>query len=216
LDKATREDQQRSAMIKNQLISRGFTDEAVLKAIGKVPRHRFVPEAWRAQAYSDGPLPIGQGQTISQPYIVALMTQLARPMSDSRVLDVGTGSGYQAAILAELVHQVYSIEIDPTLAAQSSNLLRELGYDNIQLRCGDGYLGWPEQAPFDAILVAAAPDHIPGALVDQLTIGGRLIIPVGKFSQTLMVIEKRDDGSVTQRSLGPVAFVPMTGRARRG
>jgi protein-L-isoaspartate(D-aspartate) O-methyltransferase len=131
-------------------------------------------------------------------------------------LDVGTGSGYQAAILAELVHQVYSIEIDPTLAAQSSNLLRELGYDNIQLRCGDGYLGWPEQAPFDAILVAAAPDHIPGALVDQLTIGGRLIIPVGKFSQTLMVIEKRDDGSVTQRSLGPVAFVPMTGRARRG
>jgi protein-L-isoaspartate(D-aspartate) O-methyltransferase len=203
-------------MIKNQLIARGFTDEAVLKAMQVVPRHRFVPEAWRAQAYSDGPLPIGHGQTISQPYIVALMTNMARPMSDSKVLDVGTGSGYQAAVMAEIVDQVFSIEIDPTLAEQSSKLLAELGYQNIHLRCGNGYLGWPEQAPFDAILVAAAPDHVPETLVDQLAIGGRMIIPVGRLSQTLLLIEKRGDGSVTQRSLGPVAFVPMTGRAGRG
>ena len=200
-------------MVNDQLVSRGFTDRAVLDAMGRVPRHRFVPEQWQSRAYADGPLPIGDGQTISQPYIVALMTQLARPMADSKVLDVGTGSGYQAAVIAEIVDQVYSIEINETLADHARQLLEELGYDNVHVRCGDGYRGWPEQAPFDAILVAAAPDHVPETLVDQLATGGRLIVPVGKAAQTLMVIEKRTDGSITRRGVAPVAFVPMTGLA---
>lgn len=202
-------------MVENQLVSRGFNDEAVLEAMRKVPRHLFVPQEWQSRAYSDGPLPIGEGQTISQPYIVALMTHLARPMPDFRVLDVGTGSGYQAAVMAEIVSQVFCIEINQVLASRAERLLDDLGYDNIHLRCGDGYQGWPELAPFDAILVAAAPTHIPEPLVDQLAIGGRLIIPVGGYSQTLMVIERREDGSVTQRGVAPVAFVPMTGQADR-
>ncbi len=181
--------------------------------MGKVPRHRFVPKDWRPCAYADGPLPIGHGQTISQPYIVALMTQLARPMRDAKVLDVGTGSGYQAAVLAEIVDQVYSVEINEEHAKHAQELLRELGYENIQVRCADGYQGWPEHAPFDAIVVAAAPDHVPEPLLDQLAIGGRLIMPVGKHHQTLMLIEKREDGAITRRSVAPVAFVPMTGIA---
>ncbi len=200
-------------MVETQLVSRGFTDKAVLAAMRKVPRHRFVPETWQSRAYSDGPLPIGEGQTISQPYIVALMTQLARPMSDSKVLDVGTGSGYQAAVMAEIVEQVYCVEINQTLAERARHLLiDELGYKNIHIRCGDGYEGWPDEAPFDAILVAAAASHVPDPLVDQLAVGGRMILPVGKFSQTLIQIEKRSDGSVTRRSVAPVAFVPMTGQ----
>lgn len=203
-------------MVEDQLVSRGFTDEAVLDAMRRVPRHRFVPEPWRSRAYTDGPLPIGHQQTISQPYIVALMTHLARPMCKSRVLDVGTGSGYQAAVLAELANHVYSLEINETLANSARELLGDLGYTNIDVRCGDGYGGWPEQAPFDAILVAAAPDHVPQPLVDQLAVGGRLILPVGKHAQTLTVIERREDGSITRRGVAPVAFVPMTGQAEYG
>jgi protein-L-isoaspartate(D-aspartate) O-methyltransferase len=207
------ETRQRAAMVQNQLVSRGFKDPVVLEAMRKVPRHQFVPQEWRRRAYSDGPLPIGEGQTISQPYIVALMTQLARPMADSKVLDVGTGSGYQAAVMAEIVDQVFSVEIKPTHAQHAAELLSRLGYENIHVRCADGYQGWPEQSPFDAILVAAAPDHVPSLLLDQLAIGGRLVVPVGKHGQTLMVIEKREDGSLTERSVAPVAFVPMTGMA---
>ena len=211
LSNPTDKSNRRAAMVNDQLVSRGFTDRDVLDAMGKVPRHRFVPEQWQSRAYADGPLPIGDGQTISQPYIVALMTQLARPMADSKVLDVGTGSGYQAAVIAEIVDQVYSIEINEQLADHARQLLEDLGYDNIHVRCGDGHRGWPEQAPFDAILVAAAPDHVPETLVEQLAIGGRLIVPVGKTAQTLMLIEKREDGSITRRAVAPVAFVPMTG-----
>lgn len=209
-------DNQRAQMVDHQMRRRDITDKSVLEAMEKVPRHRFVPQQLRGSAYSDGPLPIGKGQTISQPYIVALMTQLARPKPDSRVLDVGTGSGYQAAVLAEIVDQVYSIEIVESLAEEAAERLKRLGYENVEVRSGDGYRGWPEHAPFDLIIVAAAPDHVPQPLVDQLAPGGRLIIPVGKYFQSLMLIEKHADGSVEERNVAPVAFVPMTGQARRG
>lgn len=185
--------------------------------MGKVPRHKFVPDHLEEMAYADRPLPIGSGQTISQPYIVALMTQLAKPKPDSIALDVGTGSGYQAAVLAELCKKVYSIEIVEELGKEAKTRLDNLGYKNIETRIGDGYRGWPEHAPFDLIIVAAAPDHIPKPLIEQLAPGARLVIPVGRtFAQDLIVVEKQEDGTVREITVAPVAFVPMTGEARTG
>ena len=208
--------QARRQMIELDLRGRDIVDERVLSVMARIPRHRFVPEALRDLAYSDRALPIGHGQTISQPYIVALMTQLVRPGPQSRALDVGTGSGYQAAVLAELCKEVYSIEILEPLAEEARQRLESLGYKNITVRCGDGYKGWPEKAPFDVIVVAAAPDHVPQPLVDQLAIGGRMVIPVGQmYYQTLMLIEKQADGSVVRRPVEAVRFVPMTGEAQQ-
>lgn len=204
-------------MVNEQLRGRDITHPRVLEAMKRVPRHRFVPKADRKRAYRDHPLPIGHRQTISQPYIVALMSQLAQPKSDHRALDIGTGSGYQAAVLAELVERVYSIEIVEPLAESARARLEELGYDNVEVRHGDGYRGWPEHAPFDVIIVAAAPDHIPELLIEQLAPGGRLVIPVGGgFFQQLIVVEKDPDGNVHQRTVAPVGFVPMTGEAQEG
>ncbi len=184
----------------------------VTAALAKVPRHRFVPPEFAASAYDNRPLPIGEGQTISQPFIVALMTELAQPKKTDRVLEVGTGSGYQAAVLAECVERVYTIEIVPALGRRASALLKELGYANVDTRIGDGYRGWPDAAPFDAILVTAAPDHVPQPLVDQLKPGGRLVIPVGSQfgGQDLLVIEKSADGRAVRRTALPVRFVPLT------
>lgn len=188
-------------------------DTRVLDAMATVPRHRLVPEAQRRHAYADRPLPIGYGQTISQPFIVALMTDLLRPEPGHRVLEVGTGSGYQAAVLAELVERVYSIEIIAPLARQSTERLAALGYRNIETRVGDGYTGWPEHAPFDGIVVTAAATSIPPPLIEQLKPGGRMLIPVGTayFNQNLMLIEKRKDGRLRTRQILPVRFVPLTG-----
>lgn len=205
----------RRRMVEDQLSARDITDRRVLDVMGRIPRHRFVPEGFFDMAYADRPLPIGNGQTISQPYIVALMTQLAEPKANSRALDVGTGSGYQAAVLSGLVERVYSIEIVCELADQARDRLAALGYKNVEVRCGDGYQGWKEHAPFDVIIVAAAPDHIPQPLIDQLAVGGRLVIPVGSYWQNLVVVEKQADGSVERRSIAPVAFVPMTGEAQQ-
>ena len=187
--------------------------DAVLDALGKVPRHLFVPLSLGAAAYANRPLAIGHGQTISQPYIVALMTDLLEPRKDDVVLEVGTGSGYQAAVLAELVHHVYSIEIVAPLAAEAVPRLKRLGYDNVTVREGDGYAGWPEHAPFDAIIVTAGAPHIPPPLVEQLKPGGHMVIPVGatRARQELILVEKRGDGEIRKRNLGPVAFVPLTG-----
>ena len=179
----------------------------------QVQRHRFVPEGVRHLSYADRPLPIGHAQTISQPYIVALMTQLAKARGGKRALDVGTGSGYQAAVLAELVDHVYGIEILCPLADRSRELLSTLGYENVTVRCGDGYGGWPERAPFDVIVVAAAPEEIPQALIDQLAPGGRLVIPVGGARQDLTVVARDEDGTIHRTSVLPVRFVPMTGEA---
>jgi protein-L-isoaspartate(D-aspartate) O-methyltransferase len=206
---------QRAAMVKTQLRSRDIRDPSVLRAMERVPRHEFVPERLRRWAYEDGPLGIGNGQTISQPYIVALMTQLAQPKPESRVLDVGTGSGYQAAVLAEIVDHVDSIEIIKELADEARDRLQRLNYNNVTVYAGDGYAGIPDRAPFDVIIVAAAPDHVPKPLVEQLAVGGRLILPVGDFAQVLMVVEKMDDGEVKTSKIAPVAFVPMTGRAQQ-
>ena len=206
----------RAAMVETQLVARDITDPLVIAAMRKVPRHLFVPPALREQAYRDSPLPIGHGQTISQPYIVALMTQLARAAPGKKALDVGTGSGYQAAILAETCDEVFSIEILCDLAEQARARLESLGYRNVHVRCGDGYAGWPEEAPFDVIVVAAAPARIPRPLVEQLAPGGRLVIPVGNVSQELVVVEKLEDGSIRQFTAGGVRFVPMTGRAAQG
>ena len=208
-------EEQRHEMVKRQLASRDITESGVLQAMRTVPRHRFVPPESLNAAYNDGPLPLGYGQTISQPYVVALMTQNARAQPDSVALDVGTGSGYQAAILAELCQAVYSIEIVESLAEGSRQRLNELGYENVHLRCADGYEGWQQHAPFDLIIVAAAPNHVPQPLVDQLAVGGRLIIPVGNSHQKLLVIEQQADGPARQWTLAPVAFVPMTGHAQR-
>jgi len=206
--------QARREMLKQDLQGRDITDPRVLEAMGSVPRQRFVPDSLKQSAYADGPLPIGHGQTISQPYIVALMTQLVCPPPQGRALDVGTGSGYQAAVLAVLCKQVYSIEIIKPLAESADERLDELGYDNVTVRHGDGYRGWPEHAPFDAIIVAAAPDHVPQPLIDQLAPGGKLVIPVGEYYQELIFIEKQSDGTVRRRSVAGVAFVPMTGEAQ--
>jgi protein-L-isoaspartate(D-aspartate) O-methyltransferase len=204
----------REAMVRGQIESRGVKDQAVLDAMRRVPRHRFVPEALRARAYEDGPLPIGEDQTISQPYIVAWMTELIGPRKGMRVLEIGTGSGYQAAVLAECVDEVDSIEVVPVLGDRAAHLLRELGYRNIRTRVGDGYHGWPERAPFDAILLTAAPPmEVPPPLLDQLKVGGRLVAPVGRGVQTLVRITRTQTG-FERESLAPVRFVPMTGKAQ--
>lgn len=206
----------RRMMLMRDLMGRDITDVTVLRAMGRVPRQKFVRPEDTDLAYADHPLPIGYDQTISQPYIVALMTQLAQPKPDSRALDVGTGSGYQAAVLAEICKEVYSIEIIQPLAESAAQRLAELGYTNVTVRHGDGYRGWPEKAPFDVIIVAAAPDHVPQPLVDQLAPGGRLVLPVGRWYQQLVVVEKLRDGSVRQTTGIPVSFVPMTGEAQKG
>ena len=202
----------RERMVREQLASRDVTDARVLAAMRRVPRHEFVPAALRAQAYEDGPLPIGHEQTISQPYIVALMTQLAALGPASRVLEVGTGSGYQAAILAEVARDVYTIEIVEPLARSAEATLRRLGYERVHVRAGDGYRGWPEAAPFDAILVTAAPEKVPAPLLEQLAVGGRLVIPVGRLDQELEV-HRRTAGGFEVARVAPVRFVPMTGEA---
>jgi protein-L-isoaspartate(D-aspartate) O-methyltransferase len=204
----------RRVMIERDLRGRDITDAKVLAVMGRIPRERFVSPALARDAYADVPQPIGHGQTISQPYIVALMTQLVRPTPESKALDVGTGSGYQAAVLGELCKEVYSIEIVKPLADEAKARLSALGYRNVTVRDGDGYRGWPEHAPFDVIVVAAAPDHVPPALVEQLAPGGRLVLPVGRFRQELLLVEKDENGAVRQRKMGGVAFVPMTGEAR--
>ena len=198
----------RTQMIDAQLRARDIKHPGVLDAMGRVPRHRFVPENLQGRAYDDGPLPIGDGQTISQPYIVAYMTQALEPAKTDRVLEIGTGSGYQAAVLAELVKEVYSIEIVPALARRAKALLAELGYRNIQTREGDGYAGWPEAAPFDKIIVTAAPDEVPQALVDQLGVGGIMVVPVGRDSQTMTILRKTEQGVVKRETIA-VLFVPM-------
>lgn len=197
-------------MIENQIRARGIKDEVVLNTIRKVDRQKFVPEEIRHHAYSDRPLPIGEGQTISQPYIVALMTELLELKKGNRVLEVGTGSGYQAAILAELADHVYTIETIGSLALSAERLLRELGYRNINVKIGDGYIGWEEFAPFDAIIVTAAPSHVPQPLLDQLKEGGRLVIPVGDYYQELKKITKVK-GKIKSQNVIPVVFVPMIG-----
>jgi protein-L-isoaspartate(D-aspartate) O-methyltransferase len=201
----------REVMVREQIEQRGVRNPNVLRAMLAIPRHLFVPEALRSRAYEDYPLPIGHGQTISQPYIVALMTELLDPRKDQRVLEIGTGSGYQAAVLSLLAGQVFSIEIVPELARSSAELLRKLGYRNIFVRAGDGYRGWPEQAPFDRIILTAAPPDIPQALIAQLKPGGRLVAPVGAtaFDQELIVVNKTADGKLHRRSSIPVRFVPM-------
>ncbi len=200
----------RERMVETQIKARGVKDPRVLSALLKVERHLFVPEEFHSSAYSDQPLPIGEGQTISQPYIVALMTELLELKGDEKVLEIGTGSGYQAAILAEVAKEVYSIEIIESLATSAKKLLQELGYKNIHIKAGDGYLGWPEVAPFDAIIVTCAPDHIPKPLIEQLKEGGRMVLPVGTYSQELKKIVKRS-GKIETTNVLPVIFVPMTG-----
>ncbi|BCR03232.1 protein-L-isoaspartate O-methyltransferase [Desulfuromonas versatilis] len=200
----------RSEMVRSQLAARGIEDQVTLRAMAEVPRHLFVPPSYRARAYEDGPLPIGHGQTISQPYIVAIMTELADPGPGRRILEIGTGSGYQAAVLAATGAEVFTVEIIPELAESAGKRLTELGYAKVRVRQADGYFGWAEQAPFDAILVTAAAEFIPPPLLEQLAEGGRMIIPVGSpfLVQTLMLVEKRR-GKVTTRSLFPVRFVPF-------
>lgn len=201
---------QRQRMVQQQLMTRGINDQRVLTVMAKVPREEFVPPDSRAASYEDGPLPIGYGQTISQPYIVAFMTEQLRLKPSDRVLEVGTGSGYQAAILAELVSEVYSIEIVEPLAKSAEATLQRLGYKNVHVKPGDGYKGWPEEGPFDAIIVTCAPDKVPQPLVDQLKDDGRMVIPVGhRFAQQLYLLEKKN-GQLKQSATLPVRFVPMT------
>ena len=202
---------ERRRMVEEQIRARGIQDSAVLRAMEKVPRHLFVPEQIRHLAYADGPLPIGMEQTISQPAIVAYMTEAARISKKEKVLEIGTGSGYQAAILGEVAGEVYTIEIIPELAERARGVLEELGYKNVFVKAGNGYLGWPEHAPFDAIVVTAAPDEIPQALIDQLAVGGRMVIPVGTKNQEMVIVEKGRKGVTKKRTI-PVRFVPMTGK----
>jgi protein-L-isoaspartate(D-aspartate) O-methyltransferase len=200
-------------MVDSQIVARGVTDSLVVAAMLKTPRHLFVPDQYRGLAYADQPLPIGEDQTISQPYIVALMTELLALKGGEKVLEIGTGSGYQAAVLAGIAGEVYSIEILQPLASSAAKRLDSLGYKNVRVMCGDGYKGWPDKAPFDGIVVTAAPDHVPLPLKEQLRVGAHLVIPVGDLYQELMVITKTDSGYVS-RSMLPVRFVPMTGEAQ--
>ncbi len=208
--------QRRRRSVEEDLIGRDIDNRRVLRAMGRVPRQRFVVGELQHAAYDDRPLPIGHDQTISQPYIVALMTQLVEPKATDRALDIGTGSGYQAAVLAELCAEVYGIEIVEPLAKLGAERLAELGYENVTVRHGDGFRGWPEKAPFDVIVVAAAPPEIPEPLIEQLAPGGRLVIPVGRFFQQLVRVRKLPDGSVERETVLPVRFVPMTGEAQEG
>lgn len=201
-------------MVEKQIRGRGVENARVLEAMRRVPRHRFIPAAGRREAYEDHPVSIGHGQTISQPYIVAVMTDLLDPKPSDRVLEIGTGSGYQAAVLSLLAKEVYTIEIIPELAVRAKGDLERLGYGNVAVVTGDGYRGLPDRAPFDGILVTAAPETVPKPLLEQLKIGGRLVIPVGAADQQLKVIEKTKDGVVT-RTIFDVRFVPMTGEAAK-
>jgi protein-L-isoaspartate(D-aspartate) O-methyltransferase len=205
------EEARRVRMVDEQLRARDITSARVLAAMRTVPRHRFVPEPLRDRAYDDSPVPIGLGQTISQPYIVAFMTQALDVQPGHRVLEIGTGSGYQAAVLAELTDEVYSIEVVPELAERARTTLAELGYDRVRLRVGNGYLGWPEHAPFDRIIVTAAPPEVPPALVAQLKVGGLMAIPVGEGEQELRILRRTPTGLETLQTL-PVRFVPMIDR----
>ncbi len=206
----------RKRMVERDLKGRDIKDPKVLEVMGRVPRHLFVEPSLKSQAYADHPLPIGEGQTISQPYIVALMTQILRIQPGERVLEIGTGSGYQAAVLAELTDQVYTMEIREILTKQAAERLKELGYDKVRVKYGDGYFGWEEAAPFDAIIVTCAANHIPPPLIKQLKEGGRLIIPLGSttYFQTLTLLTKKMGKPDIQHLLG-VAFVPMTGEAQK-
>jgi protein-L-isoaspartate(D-aspartate) O-methyltransferase len=206
----------RRRMVEHDLQGRDIRDPKVLEIMGRIPRQLFVEPSLRSKAYADYPLPIGEGQTISQPYVVALMTQILQIRPGERVLEIGTGSGYQAAVLAELGARVYSIEIKESLVKQAAQRLKELGYDHVQVKYGDGYLGWEEAAPFDAIIVTCAADHIPPALIKQLKEGGRLLMPLGSttYSQTLALLTKKEGKTDLQHILG-VAFVPMTGEAQK-
>ena len=204
---------ERHRMVAEQIRARGIKNDAVLRAMERVPRHLFVPESERSSAYSDYPLPIGYGQTISQPYIVAFMSEALAVTKEHRVLEIGTGSGYQAAVLGELAGEVYTIEIVTELAERSRKTLQELGYANINVRAGNGYAGWPEAAPFDRIMVTAAPDAIPPALVEQLEVGGIMAIPVGVGEQMLRIMRRTASGMETIDTL-PVRFVPMTGKPK--
>lgn len=206
----------RHAMVESQLAARDIRDPKVLNSMRRVPRHLFVPEDWRRYSYADSPLPIGRNQTISQPYIVALMTQLAQPEPDDRVLEVGTGSGYQAAVLSRLVEHVFTIEIIPELAERAEKTLTGLGYENITVQSGDGYEGWPERAPFDIIMVTAAAPHLPKPLRDQLAEGGRLVIPVGDPGMNQVLVRyRKKNGKLERENVLPVVFVPMTGRIEK-
>lgn len=207
---------ERNQMVEEQIAARGIRDASVLAAMKAVPRHWFVPEDLARVAYADRPLPIGAGQTISQPYIVALMTTALGINQGDKVLEIGTGSGYQAAVLAELTPYVWSIEIEESLARQAASVLSARGYGCIQVRAGDGYRGWPEAAPFDAIIVTCAPPEIPKALIEQLDVGGRMCLPVGEVYevQDLMLVTKQPDGSTKSISIEPVRFVPMTGNPK--
>ncbi len=208
---------QRQEMAARHIEARGIRDPAVLQAMRNVPRHWFIPDHMQHAAYEDRPLPIGDGQTISQPYIVALMTEALRLTPESKILEIGTGSGYQAAILSEITPHVFSIEIVEPLARRAMAVFESHGYDTIRVRIGDGYAGWPEHAPFDAIIVTCAPDHIPPKLIEQLAIGGRLCIPVGDEHavQRLVLATKTKAGTLQQKTLIPVRFVPMTGESRK-
>jgi protein-L-isoaspartate(D-aspartate) O-methyltransferase len=207
----------REAMVRNQLAAAGIKNPEVLQAMAEVPRHEFVPPSLRPYAYADGPLPIGHGQTISQPFIVAYMTQALELSKEDSVLEVGTGSGYQAAILGKLAKDVYTIEIVPPLAESAKGVLSKLGFENVHVKLGDGYLGWPEKAPFDAIIVTCAPDHVPDPLISQLKEGGRLIIPVGEAGgiQQLVLLRK-SNGQILKEKMLDVRFVPMTGKMTNG
>ena len=198
----------RERMVEQQIRARDVSNTRVLAAMRKVPRHRFVPEALAAGSYEDHPLPIGHGQTISQPYIVGYMTQALEVAPEHKVLEIGTGSGYQAAVLAELVKQVYTIEIVAPLADRARSVLKALGYRNVEVRTGDGYAGWPQHAPFDRVIVTAAPDHVPQPLVDQLAVNGRMVIPVGRDYQEMVILTKTERGVVQTRTI-PVRFVPL-------
>ena len=199
----------RQRMVRVDIEARGVHSAIVLEAMRSTSRHLFVPAPLRYLAYADRPLPIGHGQTISQPYVVAFMTELLDPQPHHRVLEIGTGCGYQAAVLSRLVKAVYSIEIVPELARDSAALLKQLGYDNVLVRAGDGYQGWPDEAPFDRILLTAAPPEVPKTLVDQLQVGGKLVAPEGRVWQNLVLLEKRADGSLQRKVSLPVRFVPM-------
>lgn len=202
---------QREHMVRTQIEARGITSKRVLQALRKVARHKFVPKKYQRQAYEDHPLPIGEGQTISQPYIVALMTEVLDLDSSKKVLEIGAGSGYQAAVLAEIYAFVYTVEIIEVLGKKAEKLLADLGYKNIKVKIGDGYLGWQEYSPFDAIIVTCAPSHIPQPLKDQLAEGGKMVIPVGKvFAQELVLLSKQN-GEIRQQAIIPVSFVPMKG-----